>query len=240
MQSYIARVFVAVALVIVAVVPVFAGTIPVTTCGQLIKGNAELVGDLDCSGVGGPGIQFESGSLALNGHTLRTPSTNVAVDCIGNCKVVGPGTITGTGSGVNARRALKMTDVVLTVDGSAVGLDSTQGKGRGIIRNCTISDSTTGISVKVPLRMFDTVVTGTQYSGLEISLAPGEDRCSSVLLKRSSITGSGTDPSCGVSRNCADIMSCDKRPRLLESTCGTSCAGNTVVPCTPWGFCSGD
>jgi hypothetical protein len=66
-------------------------------------------------------------------------------------------------------------------------------------------------------------------------------------VKRSSITGSGTDPTCGMDtgngaapNNCADIITCEKPPHLIQSTCGTSCEGGTGVPCTSWGVCSGD
>ena len=140
MHFFVARisVFVSVAIAVVAV-SAFAGVTEVTTCGTVVKGKAVLVGDLDCSGSLLPGIQFEKGNLRLNGHTLTSPAQTFAVDCIGNCQVYGPGTITGTGSGINSRRVLKVKDVSLTAAANAISVSQTLGKGKGLIQRSTIT-----------------------------------------------------------------------------------------------------
>jgi hypothetical protein len=67
--------------------------------------------------------------------------------------------------------------------------------------------------------------------------SPCEHRA--LTLKRSSVTGAADDPSCAVNV-CADLVTCEKPPRLVASTCGTSCQGGMGIPCTSWGICSGD
>ncbi len=73
----------------------------------LVLGKAKWMRDLDCSGTFVPNIVIDRGTLDLNGHTLVTGYRS-GVLCIGKCKVIGPGTITGNGSGVDGSESLKM------------------------------------------------------------------------------------------------------------------------------------
>ncbi len=243
MQCFV-RTIATVSFIVLGVVPSFAAATPVTQCGQALVGKGELVGDLDCSGTVGPAVLIQRGSLALNGHVLTT-GPNVAIDCTSDCKITGPGVLTGVGSGVVGRRGLTLKDVTITVSGSAVTASGTfDGRGRALIQRCTITDPTNGIQVRVPTKIIDSTVSGVATVGVEASHDPAAQGqpCTSpkLLVKRSSITGSGSYPLCGIERNCPDILTCGKPPRLIATTCETSCAGATGVPCTSWGICAND
>lgn len=235
----------------VGAMPAFAGRIAISSCGdgQTIQGNAFLTADLDCTGRAFHAIEIV-GKLNLNGHTITAGSHRLAVHCLGNCSVVGPGTITSDdGLGVLGRRNLTVKNVTFTGVHTAITAIDTQGKGRAVIQNCTITDVATGVLAAVPLRMSDTVITGARQSGIALGKSDGGE-CAAVRasLKRSSISGSGSDPLCGVDTsdlghtgfNCADILACGAPPRLSDSTCETSCSNSTAPTCAPWGICSSD
>jgi hypothetical protein len=245
------------ALAVLALVagPAFAGPTELTSCGQTVTGKAFLSADLDCSGTSLHGVELnDHGKLELNGHTLTADSQRLAVHCLSSCAVHGPGTLTTGGTdagGVHARKNLKIKNVTLTGFGVAVSTQDRFGKGRVLVDDSTISNVGWGVRANVPVRLSDTTVTGATGSGI----VTGENvesglPCTGVAttLKRSSVTGSGTDPLCGVDtsgmgylgHNCADIITCEKPPRLQDSSCGASCQGGTGLPCTSWGICTGD
>lgn len=92
-------------LVVCAVLLVPAGRVRaqtiVTTCGQETNGPATLNADLDCTGFTGNALTMHGGMLTMNGHTIT--GGNVGVQCDRSCKIVGPGTVTGSSFvGVNA------------------------------------------------------------------------------------------------------------------------------------------
>ena len=62
--------------------------VPVTACGQVIDGNAQLVSDLDCS-ASSPALTIHRGSLDLNGFTI----TGDQITCDDSCTVGGPGNL---------------------------------------------------------------------------------------------------------------------------------------------------
>lgn len=236
----------AVTLVLIAI-PVFAGPIDISECGQgqTLKGPAVLTRDLDCTGHSFHAVEIV-GKLDLNGHTITAGRQRLAVHCLGNCSVVGPGTITSDGGqGIFSRRNLKVKNVTFTGLQTAVYMTDTEGKGRALIQGCTITDVDDGIVAGVPLRMADTVVTGARRTGL--AMGTGTVPVHGVV-KRSSITGSGTDPLCGVDTsnlghtgyNCADVLAIAKPPKLQSSTCQTSCSNYMAPACAPWGICSAD
>lgn len=86
-------------------------------------------------------------------------------------------------------------------------------------------------------------MTRTPFAVLQSSAEGGFscERKAGATLKRSTVTGNSTAPECGVSRICADVVTCNKRPRVKPgSTCGTSANLGTAVPGTPWGVCTLD
>lgn len=237
----------AVVLVLVFVVSrAFAGPVEVTTCGQVVEGRGVLVGDLDCShGTEGAQVVLLTGRLDLNGYTITSPDQRHAVHCLGNCTVKGPGTLTGAGHGVLGRRTTKIKNVTITGMFGAVDQTTTLGKGRLLISRSMLTDNVYGVSSKAPMRLHETTIAGTARFGVEAGdWAASGYPCRSeakLVLKRSSVTGNtGADPHCGTNMNCADVVTCDHPPRLVASTCGTSCQAATGIPCPTWGVCSSD
>ena len=69
---------------------------------------------------------------------------------------------------------------------------------------------------------------------------PGGEPCL-VRLKQYTITGNGSDASCGVSVACADVASCLAPVAISSSTvCGTSYDTTSGFPGTSWGVCEDD
>ena len=90
----------------------------VMTCGEIVEGGiATLVADLDCSTFTGVALTLAGARarLEMNGFTITGNPANPdlgiglpgfalpVVLCLGHCRVVGPGTITGGGGGPTTR-----------------------------------------------------------------------------------------------------------------------------------------
>jgi hypothetical protein len=82
---------------------------PVAGCGGTYSGAAELVADLDCTGVFEAVVLEKNASLALNGFTIKGAGTGVK--CLGKCTITGPGTIGENGLGISAYGKLAVVDV---------------------------------------------------------------------------------------------------------------------------------
>lgn len=114
-----------------------AHAIPVTTCGQVVKGTGDLVADLDCSGHLGRSVQL-IGRLRLNGFTLTGNPASPVVYCnIGSCLVSGPGTLTGGSRGVTSDVGVTVVDATVTSNtGDGVfSFRSARIKGAAVITN---------------------------------------------------------------------------------------------------------
>jgi hypothetical protein len=97
-------------LIAVVCLPALAwgGTIDVT-CGDTVSyRHARLIGD--CTG----SITVVSGKLDLEGHTISGTGL-AAVQCVGGCRVTGPGAIVSAGSifGISGDDRIRATDVTI-------------------------------------------------------------------------------------------------------------------------------
>lgn len=211
----------------------------IASCDQNfpVLGKAKLTRDLDCSGAVLPNIVIDRGTLDLNGHTLVAGS-NYGVFCSGNCKIVGPGVITGDGSGVGGGKGVSIRNVDIAV--SSIG--AAAGGGKIKLDHVTITGAVIGAIGDTGAKIVDSTImasVGGVFSGGTNAGEPCDK--GSLLLRRSSVTGAnpancvGADPPA----NCVDVISC-KRPKLSASTCGMSCQAGTGAPCTSWGLCSSD
>jgi hypothetical protein len=220
--------------------PVDAQT-SVTSCGQSFRGAGVLAGDLDCSGFTGHAVTIERGKLDLQGFTI-SGSTGYGVSCPSNCKIVGPGTITGSRlQGVRAARGVKLFNVTITNSGNS-GVDASNNKGtsKALLKGCTITGNANfGVEADKSVGATASTISGNGTGGV----AAGPNRgCNAghVALKDSTVTGNGTDGSCGVAFSCADVQVCRKKPKLIgTSTCDHSCK-TSAVPCDVWGVCALD
>lgn len=203
-----------------------------------IEGQAILTRDVDCSAVPHTSMAIASGVLNLNGYTV-TSGTTFGIACSGNCKIVGPGTLTGEGGGINGSRALRVENVEISLTGfGAVGVAAI---GALTLDRVTITGPTFGAISHKSARITDSTITATVGGVVSGSGSLTEGPCSkgAVLLRRSSITGTTSTPCDGTDAHCADVISC-KRPKLVQSTCNTSCQAGVDSPCPTWGVCAAD
>ncbi len=196
---------------------------PVITCGASVVGVAELLGDLDCSNYAGHALTLD-GTLKLNGHVLTghadTLSSWQTVDCPGSdCKIKGPGTISGGAIGVAGRVRVKLTDV--TVTGAHTGVIATFAliKSSHIIGNGQVVDDgavgLVGGVILVPRRLV-MVNSRVEQNGFYGVLGSGEFQ-SSIQVKGSTIIDNGNVAAfCTPDRlaGCADIV----KPRWTVKT----------------------
>ena len=135
--------------------------------------------------------------------------------------------------------------------GHATGPDPPSAGSRVIVRDSVISDNLgTGVSGYKRAVVYDSVISGNGAQGVTAVVGgvkliraqildngtDGVRAPAGIRAIDSSVTGSGTDPACGVDVNCADLAS-GAAPRLRDSTCDTSRnleAGGT------WGVCALD
>ena len=219
-----------------------AGSTNVSKCSSVIvRGRSVLTRDLDCTSVyPSTGVLIDHGTLFLNGHTLITSGTT-AVDCIGNCRIVGPGTITGDGNGVYGRKSVSIRDVDFSVTVGAIAAFNAKGTGKVKLSNVTITGGIGGVYTDGAARIEDSTIAIAGGVGVSSGTtdATGCITKGTVLLRSSSVTGSTAG--CGPDVACADIASCSA-PNIQDgSTCETSCQlGGSGPTCTPWGVCSAD
>jgi hypothetical protein len=186
----------------------------VTSCGQVVTGNAHLSADLDCTGFEGESflpdkpapttvagaavLVSRKGTLDLQGHSII--GGQFGVYCGTSCTVRG-GTITGaTSTGIFAAKNLT-------------------------VRNATVSGvGDTALFVQRILKVYDSTVTGNRYVTWFGN---------TVKLVRSTVTGNTEHAITGnkielidstVTGNGLDIGS-SRIPRLKNSTCETSSCG---------------
>jgi len=231
-----------------------AASLEVSSCGEVVSGGGYLSSDLDCSGFGAaPAITIVRGKLELRGFTL-TGGAQDAVHCLRSCKIVGPGTITGSGQmGVRAESRATVEDATVSGNASvgikgfsAVKVAGTDASGNGScgvsgnrirMKNSTANDNGLRGVCTAQLRMQDSIVTGNAADGVFSTYRP--------RIKDSLISGNGLAVSCPAGSDpChfgppfVDLRACDSTPRLSASTCETSGTCETGV--SSWGVCALD
>ncbi len=88
-------------------------------------------------------------------------------------------------------------------------------------------------STKIVLR--DSTIAGSAENGVYVDST--DDR---TTLARSSVTGSGFSPECGVSTSCADLNTAVFPRVKAASSCGTSHINGSGIPGQSWGVCALD
>ncbi len=101
----------------VLLVPAPTHAVDVTSCGQSVRGNAKLTGDLDCSATDDDAVKLQ-GRLHLEGFTITGNPAHAVVRCLrGACRVDGPGALTGGAQGIRTDKNARV--VGATVAGNA-------------------------------------------------------------------------------------------------------------------------
>lgn len=203
--------------------------------------------DRRCSVVG-PGLVTGSNFFGVDGfqtsvHLKQVDVTNVAllgVQCWKSCVVDGPATMSGNGVAVAGSGNTKVRGgVTITGNDTAISVSNSHGTASVIVTGSTITANRQGISTQRRIKLVDTSVTSNGRSGL----TAGEYKCprkAIISLVRSTVTGTGTDPSC-TTNVCADITTCGTAPRLDEtSTCDHSWVNGSGNPGENWHVCTFD
>jgi hypothetical protein len=225
------------------------GSTPLTYCGQAAHGRSHLVADLNCAGIAnGIIVRARSARIDLNGFNITGDSATAhGILCLSRCRIVGPGTISGAGSGVNGPKRIRIEGVTLT--GNDTGLyvvGSGKPTSRAVIRSSTVSDNITeGVRSLGSVKATDSTVAGNGMYGIAMGLGSQGSFFSSggkIALKDSVVTGNGlTHPDCGSMLVCADLATDSVRPRVQGgSACDTSYEVASGMPGSNWGVCSLD
>jgi len=199
--------------------------VPVTTCGQTVTGTGQLVTNLDCSGTADDAVKL-SGKLLLNGFTLTgNPAFDVVRCAVGACRVSGPGTVTGGSAGVRSKSRAKI--LRSTVSGN--GGDGVRADGSASIKESTVTGNAgAGVDSDRTAKAKLSTVTANGLDGM---------KGLRVALSSSTATGNGTDPSCGVTDDCADLAAATLPRVTATSACDTS---RDTENGGTWGVCAND
>jgi len=245
-----------------------AGPVPVTTCGQVVRGVGQLTADLDCSAAAGEAVHL-TGRLLLNGFTLTGTTAYDVVRCeIGACRVVGPGTVTGGADGVRSDTGARVEGGAVVTSNAGDGVRTE--KSAKVFGASVTANGGDGVRSKSTATLREAIITGNAGDGVrtdgsatiktstvDANGGNGVDSEKSALAKLSSVSGNGfdglrglkaklldstaigngTDPTCGVSDDCADVASALRPSVNPGATCGTS--RNTEANGT-WGVCTND
>ena len=204
MKQIIAVLFAALSLIAVVETAFAAAPVPVTNCGQDVKGVGDLVADLDCSAVSDDAVSL-NGRLMLNGFTLTgNPGFDVVSCKTGPCRVTGPGTITGGSDGVRSEKGATVeagaiitgnasdgvrTDAAAKVIDSSVtanGGDGVRSSASASITRSTISGNAgDGVRTDAAAKVVDSTVTGNGSDGVRSD--------SSASITRSTVSGNTGD-----------------------------------------------
>lgn len=241
----------------------------VTVCGQkIVDGDTGVLeADLDCSAA--PGILAavligNGATLSLNGHTVtgRPDIAAVAGDVARRFAVVGPGTITGAGTGIAG--ALKTRVTIRDVDLSENDFATDVPLGTVDLTSVTVESHHSGISAGTVRAQTLTVTTndsgdcilGRTIRGTDVTVTgchTGIGALGSARLQRLTATGNVT---IGVSAarvrlldsvvtgnifigQPLDILS-TRRPSVIRTTCGVSRQLIGDVVGATWGVCADD
>ena len=266
----ITRTLMAAAAVLVTSSTAFAATpIPVTTCGQVVKGTGQLTADLDCSASLGEAVHL-TGTLLLNGFVLTGAPASDVVRCeTGACRVVGPGTVTGGSDGVRSDRGARVeAGAIITANlGDGVRTDKT-----AKIVDATVSaNGGDGVRSKTTANITGSIITANLGDGVRTdgtatvkgSTVSGnggngiDSDKTAKAMKLSAVTGNGFDGIRGLRAQLHDSTAsgnatnaacgvtdecADVASDLLPKVKGTSSCGTSRNPELggTWGVCSND
>jgi hypothetical protein len=155
--------------------------------------------------------------------------------------VDGPAVFSGNGSAIRVGNKVKLRNVTITDNGEGVSAANNAKTGSIRVESSTISGNASGLDAQRGIAVANSTVTDNGTVGV---FAAGGFHCekkAGASLKSSTVTGNGTDPECGSSKVCADVATCNRRPRVKAgSTCGTSYKIGSGNPGADWDVCTLD
>jgi len=167
---------------------------PLTQCGQVLEGTYYLIGDLDCTGVPGHGVDLTSrrSRLELRGFTLSNASS-AGVQCRQSCAIVGPGTISGSvGDGLRVGRRASVTGVTIVNNGGhGIDAEDDGDRGRAVVENSHIEGNGVGVRGDKRVALIDSVVINNTNAGVVVDCQHGKTK-----VENSTVTGNGINFTC--------------------------------------------
>ena len=195
----------------------------------------------------GPGAVTGTTAMGVNGFQTivrvkdvdLTNNAFFGIQCFKNCTIEG-GTISGNGVAVRAGGNTKVAGVTIT--GNDLGIDADNlSTAKALVSNSTISGNNIGVRADVLAKLTDSTVSGNGRFGVIVGDQQQCERNSLAVVKRSAITGNGTNPGCGTTEACADVATCGVAPRLrVGASCDHSYVNGSGVPGDDWNVCSAD
>jgi hypothetical protein len=169
--DHVLRLFCVAALLACNAAPAAAAPVAVTTCGQEVIGEGELIADLDCTTYADRQAVLLSGTLHLNGFTLTgNPALEIpeesngafdaTIQCTHDCTILGPGTVTGGHRvQINTARNLLLRDADIVGTPTSIGVNVGIGSGR-LERVTVTGNGSGGVLAGRRGRIIDSVIIG--------------------------------------------------------------------------------
>ncbi len=188
---------------------------------------------------GSTGVTIKRSTVSGNGFDgVRTNSKSVRVT---------DSSITGNGiAGIDLPFSSKAKVVRSDISGNAAQGILGDSPRRIIVRVSTITNNGAegirqeALSLTNTIKLSDSTITGNALDGIAQIDMFASTTCQLTLKGTTTVTGNGTDASCGVSRTCADLTSCDLPKVDPTSMCDTSYDVNSGFPGTSWSVCALD
>lgn len=223
--------------------PAHAAVVELADCAAVSASEAaarhRLVADVDCSDAGGAVLVLaRGGMLELGDRTLR----GVTVRCLGNCRVVGPGTI-AAGGVVGAGRVLLRRVAVDGSPGDGVVARNARGTARVTMIDSVVRNSAAdGVEFDRRATIVRSQIVGNGQHGIAVSRHDGNDCARGRLAAKASVLAdNGRDGDCGEAEVCADVAACTPREaKLAATTCGHSRQLGSGMPGSSCGVCDFD
>jgi hypothetical protein len=222
---------------------VHAAFVDIGDCAALATASDErslrLVGDVDCTAADDASLVLpDGGRLELQGFTLR----GADVVCLGDCRVLGFGTIEGGGVIGDGRVVVRRVNVIGS-RGDGVVASNHAGSGRVTLIDTTVADSAgNGVEFDRKATLVRSHVVRNGRHGIVVSQRATND-CSRgrIAAKVSSFRDNGRDGDCGTMEVCADVAACTVREaKLAYSTCDHSRQLGSGIPGRACGVCDFD
>ena len=146
--------------------------------------------------------------------------------------------------GVRAANRVALLNVTIT-NSSSHGVEAANnyGSSKASLKGCTVTGNAgSGVIADKSVLAIDSTITNNGLVGIVVEPQVSSTECQlgHISLKNTTVTGNGTDASCGVTLACADVYLCPRPPKLIRgSSCDHSCK-DKAVPCESWNVCSLD
>ncbi len=141
--------------------------------------------------------------------------------------------------GVGASQKVKLKRSTVSGNGG-FGVDASSKDGKVTVKESSVEFNTlSGVFAGLRVKGKDSAINSNGVHGV-VTKCPGAFPGVRADLRDTTLTGNGTDASCGVSQTCADVSPCVPPKLKGTTTCDTSYDVDSGFPGTSWGVCALD